>query len=327
MKRPNIALFGGGRMGKIHSNNIFIQEEAHLKYIVDQDTKTAHKLSKKFHCKVATQSQVFSDKSIDAIIITTPTTTHQEIILTACQYGKDVFCEKPLVSNLQQAKKIVKLVEKSKILFFTAFNRRFDPSFRQLKTQLDTGRIGDLLHLIIFSRDPAPPPLSYLKTSGGLVRDMMIHDLDLVLWIMEEEIEQISVIGSNFFENQFDEVGDIDHCCVMLKTVSGKVAQIINSRYSSYGYDQRIEVFGIEGKLAVGNQKTTDLELATKEGFQTDKAKNFFLERYQDAYKLEIKHFCQCVKERKQPLVSVRDGKNAIALAERIIEQIPQIKL
>lgn len=323
----NVALLGGGRMGQIHANNLFLLAGVHLKYIVEQDQKIAEQLSSKYHCKIANLQQVLTDKTIDAIVITTPTPTHLAIILEACKYQKHIFCEKPLASNLKQAEQITAQVEKSKILFFTAFNRRFDPSFSKLKSELDAGKIGKLVHLIIFSRDPAPAPISYTKIAGGLVRDMMIHDLDLVLWILNEEIEQINAIGSNFFDKEIEEVGDIDHCCVMLKSTSGKIAQIINSRYCSYGYDQRIEAFGHQGKLAIGNQRVTELELVTKTGSQKDRGKLFFLERYQQAYQLELEHFCTCVHKGKQPMTSARTGRNAIALAERIMEYIPQIRI
>jgi myo-inositol 2-dehydrogenase/D-chiro-inositol 1-dehydrogenase len=326
-RKLNIALFGAGRMGQIHSSNLFLSEAVHLKYIVEQDEKIAKKIAVKFHCKTASLKEVFADESIDAVFITTPTPTHLEIIKEACKHKKNVFCEKPLASNLVQAKQIVKEVEKSKILFLTAFNRRFDPSFYKLKQQLDAGKIGELLHLTIFSRDPAPAPISYTRVSGGLVRDMMIHDLDMALGLLGESITKISAIGSNFFDKEIEEVGDIDHCCVMLQSQSGKIAQIVNSRYCSYGYDQRIEAFGVKGKLAVDNQKTTELELATKAGFQTDRSKLFFLERYDSAYKLELEHFCECLQTGEQPMISARDGMQAIALAEKIMQQLPQIKI
>ena len=327
MKKLNFALFGMGRMGRIHANNLFLLKGVHLKYIVEQNQQVAQEYAKKFYCSVATPTEVFNDETINSIVITTPTQSHAQIILQACSYKKNIFCEKPIASSLQQAKTIAQEVEQSGIIFLTAFNRRFDPSFQKLKTELQAGKIGKLLHLLIISRDSELPPASYVANSGGLVLDMMIHDLDMALWILDEQVTQISAIGSNFFSEQIKNLGDIDSACVTLQTASGKIAQIINSRYSSYGYDQRIEAFGEKGKLLVGNQKTTELQLATNKGFHTDKTKLFFLERYQKAYYLEMQHFYDCVHKNKQPLISAQDGLQTLELAARVMKKIPQIKI
>lgn len=320
-------MFGSGRMGKIHAANILQSPDAQLKYIVDKDPIAAKTAASMFGCSVTNDTKVFKDNEVNAIIITSPTPSHLEIITEACHAHKHIFCEKPLASNSNQAAEVVKIVESSKVLFLTAFNRRFDPSISKLRQNIIDNKIGDLRHLLIISRDPEPPPLSYIKISGGLVRDMMIHDLDLSLWILDEEITEITAIGCNKVDPEISKIGDIDTAFVTLKTKSDKVVQIINSRASAYGYDQRIEAFGGSGALFVDNHKETQVRLATKEGISGDKYKFFFLERYQQAYKLELEHFFKSIHDNSQPLISARDGLNAILLADRVMEKLPQIKI
>ncbi len=253
---------------------------------------------------------------IDAILIGTPTDTHADLIEAGARAGKAVFCEKPVALASQRVERCIKIVEAAGTPLMIGFNRRFDPNFAALKQRIAKGAIGAVEIVTVVSRDPAPPPVSYIERSGGLYRDMMIHDFDIARFMLAEEPVEVTAYGSSLVDPAIGKAGDVDTAVVILKTASGKLAQISNSRRAAYGYDQRIEVHGSTGMARADNILETTVEIAGKGGFAKDPAQNFFLERYAEAYRLELAAFIAAVAKGKAPSPSGRDGLQAQRLAD-----------
>ena len=317
-----LAQFGAGRIGKIHAGNIQRSGRAALKYVVDVDRKAAKALAAATGASVADADKVFADGAVDAVLVCSSTDTHAPLVEAACRAGKAVFCEKPVDLDSARVRQVVKAVKKAGVPFFVAFNRRFDPSFATLHKALREGRIGKVEQVIITSRDPGPPPASYVKVSGGLFRDMMIHDLDMARWLLAEEPTEVYAVGSCLVDRAIGKLGDVDTAAVTLKTKSGAICQITNSRRAVYGYDQRIEVFGSGGMLRAGNRTETSLEISDGTGVTGDKPMFFFLERYAEAYRLELDHFLDCLEKGSKPLAGVEDGLRSLLLADAATESV-----
>ena len=307
---------GAGRIGKIHGHNIAATDGARLTAVADADPKAAAALAKATGAAVRGVDEIIKANDIDAIVICTPTDTHSDLIEKGVRAGKAVFCEKPVDLDSKRIEKCLKVVEAAKGTLMIGFNRRFDPNFGSLKARLDKKAIGNIEMLTIISRDPAPPPISYIQRSGGLYRDMMIHDFDLARFLLGEEPIEVHAIGSSLVDKGIGDAGDVDTAMVMMRTASGKLCQISNSRRAPYGYDQRFEVHGSTGLLRAGNVHETTVEVATKGGFTTDPAQYFFLERYAAAYRLEMAAFVKAVASGKQPSPSGHDGLMAQRLAD-----------
>ena len=309
-------LLGGGRIGKIHGGNIAASPDARLVAVADAIPAAAESLAEATGAGVRSVAEILKASDIDAILIGTPTDTHADLIEQAAKAGKAVFCEKPVDLDAKRIEACLKVVEAAGIPLMIGFNRRFDPNFAALKARLDAGAIGAVEMVTITSRDPAPPPVSYITRSGGLYRDMMIHDLDMARFLLGEEPVEIHALGSVKVDPEIGKAGDVDTAMVMLKTASGKLCQISNSRRATYGYDQRIEVHGAGGMLSAGNIHETTVELAGKGGFTRDPVQNFFLERYAGAYRAELAAFIAAVSSGKAPSPSGRDGLAAQRLAD-----------
>ena len=294
-------LLGGGRIGKIHGGNIAASPDARLVAVADAIPAAAESLAEATGAGVRSVAEILKASDIDAILIGTPTDTHADLIEQAAKAGKAVFCEKPVDLDAKRIEACLKVVEAAGIPLMIGFNRRFDPNFAALKARLDAGAIGAVEMVTIISRDPAPPPVSYITRSGGLYRDMMIHDLDMARFLLGEEPVEIHALGSVKVDPEIGKAGDVDTAMVMLKTASGKLCQISNSRRATYGYDQRIEVHGAGGMLSAGNIHETTVELAGKGGFTRDPVQNFFLERYAGAYRAELAAFIAAVSSGKAP--------------------------
>jgi myo-inositol 2-dehydrogenase/D-chiro-inositol 1-dehydrogenase len=211
-------------------------------------------------------------------------------------------------------------VRKAGVTMMIGFNRRFDTNFAAVHEGIRSGKIGKLETLIVTSRDPGPPPIGYIKVSGGLFRDMMIHDFDIVTWLLGEMPTEVYATASNLVDPEIGKAGDIDTAMVVLKTKSGCIAQISNSRRAVYGYDQRIEAFGSKGMLQAGNQVATTVSFSGEPGVVSEKPLHFFLERYDAAYRAELQHFIDCVLGKAKPATSIEDGRNALALAEAAVQ-------
>jgi len=241
--------------------------------------------------RVGSVEDIIAAKDVDAILIATPTPFHAEQIEAASNAGKAILCEKPVSLSVARIEQCLKTVEKNKTTLMIGFNRRFDPSFASLEKRLRAGAVGTIELATIISRDPAPPPASYVKSSGGIFRDMMIHDLDLARFLVGEEFVTVSALGAALVDKAIGEEGDCDTAAVQMQTASGKIAVITNSRRAAYGYDQRIEVHGSKGMLRAGNIHNTTVEVATAEGFNEDPILHFFTERYGQAYANEVLTF------------------------------------
>jgi len=307
-------LFGSGRIGKVHAANVVAHPDLTLARVVDADSSAAASLAKASGATVSKAEAVFADASIHGVIIATPTDTHLELIRRAHAKGLAVFCEKPVDLDLARARSAARELDSPRIL--VGFNRRFDPNFKTLKTQLAVKSVGSLESLQITSNDPGPPPLSYIKSSGGLFKDMTIHDFDMARFLAGEEFESVFAMGSCLVDPKIGEAGDIDTARVILKTASGRLCVIANSRRSGFGYDQRVEAFCSAGMIRADNMMETTVQTWSESGARADRFQNFFLERYAAAYRAEIGHFADIMAGRAQPLVSFADGVAALALAD-----------
>jgi myo-inositol 2-dehydrogenase / D-chiro-inositol 1-dehydrogenase len=325
------AVLGVGRIGSIHARNIGRDSTGFhtrngdilhrkLAYVSDVNTVAAEAIAAELGAKAVSLDEAIGAADVDAVVICTPTDTHAELIDRAAASGKAIFCEKPIDMDAARIRTSLEGVAKAGVPLMIGFNRRFDPSFAALKSRLDSGEIGDVELVTILSRDPAPPPVDYIKRSGGLFRDMMIHDLDMARFLLREEPVSVYATASALVDPAIGAAGDVDTAVCVLKTASGKIAQISNSRRAAYGYDQRIEVHGVRGMLAAGNRTATTVTAATAQGYATDPALPFFLERYAEAYRAEIDSFTNAIASRAAPSPSGEDGLKAQMLADAATE-------
>ena len=315
----NIALFGLGRIGQMHADNLLNHKNFNLKYIFDKDQKLTKKLSKKYNSTGIQNPKIaFKDQNIKCIFIASSTNTHLKFIEEAVVNKKVVFCEKPLDLDLNKINKCEKRISKYNPKIQIGFNRRYDPAHNSLNQNLLKGKIGKLEKIIITSRDPSPPPINYLKTSGGIFKDMMIHDFDLArFYAGKDEFESIFATGQRFLEKKLKKINDLDLATVVMKTKKGVQCIITNSRHCSFGYDQRIELFGSKGMIISDNQR--DLETVLYSKNSTDnrtQLKNFFIERYSEAYKIQLNDLVKICKKNSKPLANFDDGKKSLILAE-----------
>ncbi len=317
-----LAQFGAGRIGQIHARNVAATGAARVKYLVDVNTAAAAELAAAVGAEVGDADRVFTDPAVKAVIIASSTDTHADLIEAAAEAGKAIFCEKPIDLDLARTRSCLKAVKKSGVPLFVGFNRRFDPSFAGLRDSLAAGAIGKLENLTITSRDPAPPPADYVARSGGLFRDMTIHDFDMARWLLGAEPVRLYARGNVLVDPDIGRAGDIDSAVVVMETAGGVLCQIINSRRAAYGYDQRIEAFGETGLLLAGNRDARSLQNWSGRGIVAEKPLHFFLERYAEAYRAEMAHFLACLAGREQPRVKAEDGLRALKLAEAANESL-----
>lgn len=312
-----IGLLGAGRIGQIHARSAAAHKSATLVAVTDVDAKAAGVIAAETGASVAKGiPDIIADKTIDAVLICTPTDTHADLIAAAAKAGKAIFCEKPVDLSAERVRACLKVVADTKAKLMIGFNRRFDPSFATLQRRLAAGEVGKPEIVTILSRDPAPPPVSYIARSGGLFRDMMIHDLDMARFLLGEEPVEVSAMAACLVDPAIGQAGDIDTAVVTLKTASGRLCQISNSRRATYGYDQRIEVHGSGGLLRAHNVHPTTVEKATGVGFNSDPVLPFFLERYAAAYRAEMDAFVAGVTEGKPLAPTGEDGLKALLLAD-----------
>ncbi|MBZ0229316.1 MAG: inositol 2-dehydrogenase [Bauldia sp.] len=313
-------LLGAGRIGKLHGGNIAASPDARLVAVADVDENAAKNLAAATGAAATSADEIIADRDIDAILIATSTDTHADFIEKGARAGKAVLCEKPVSLDARRIEACLKVVDAAGTPLMIGFNRRFDPNFAALKKRLAAGAVGKVEMVTIISRDPGPPPVSYIRVSGGLYRDMMIHDFDLARFLLGEEPVEVHAVGSVLVDPEIGKAGDVDTAMVMLRTASGKLCQISNSRRATYGYDQRIEVHGSEGMIRAGNLHETTVEVATRTGFNADPIMNFFIERYTPAYRLELAAFIDAVNTGKAPSPSGHDGLMAQRLADAATE-------
>jgi myo-inositol 2-dehydrogenase/D-chiro-inositol 1-dehydrogenase len=314
--------FGAGRIGAIHAANIARHPDARLRMVVDVDPSAAEKLASRHGAAIATQASALADPSVDAVVIASSTDTHADLVEAAARAGKAVFCEKPLDLDRRRAEACLAVVAECGVPLMVGFNRRFDPHFARLERELRDGRIGRVELLSITSRDPSPPPIAYVRVSGGLFRDMMIHDFDMARWLLGEEPVQIFAAASVLTDPAIGEAGDVDTAVVTLRTGSGALCQISNSRRAVYGYDQRIEILGSKGALRADNVAESTVTFAGADGIVSDKPLPFFLERYAEAYRSELDHFVEALTRGTPPVPGGSDGVKALALADAALQSL-----
>ncbi|RQW64745.1 inositol 2-dehydrogenase [Vibrio viridaestus] len=319
-----VALLGAGRIAHVHATHITAHPDTELYSVSDMVESSAKELAGKYGAKVLSVQDAINSPDVDIVLVATSTDTHAEFTVMAAQAGKKaVFCEKPIDLDIERVKQCVADVKKTGVPCMIGFNRRFDPNHAHLNKSLRAGEIGDLEHLQICSRDPSPLPDDYLLASGGMFRDMTIHDFDMARFQLGEEPVLVSACGAALVKQSIKDAGDIDTGVVTLQTASGKIAVINNSRRSGYGYDQRIEAHGSKGCLSVQNVPTTTLVKITDEGgSQAQKPLHFFLERYVDAFKNQWAAFIDAINKGEQPPTSAEDGLKALLLAEAAIESM-----
>jgi myo-inositol 2-dehydrogenase/D-chiro-inositol 1-dehydrogenase len=313
----NLAVIGAGRIGKLHAENIATRiRRARLAAVADIILPAAQEIAARFNVPLATADyrQLLGDASIDAVVICSATDTHAQIIQEAAASGKHIFCEKPIDFDLRQIRHALEAVETSGVKLQVGFNRRFDPSFAKARELVAAGKIG-VPHIVrITSRDPAPPPLAYVRVSGGLLLDMTIHDFDMTRFLTGDEAVEIYATGDALIDPEIGRAGDVDTCIVTMRLSNGTLVTIDNSRRAVYGYDQRVEVFGSEGMVAVANRTPDSHVYLNAEGVLSAKPHSFFLERYQESYVAEMQAFADCVLDDRPPSVSGRDGLMSVVM-------------
>jgi len=311
------ALFGAGRIGRMHAENLVRRADARLLYVVDTKPDAARALAEPLGAKPADTDTALRDPNVDAVLIATSTGSHADLSIAAAKAGKAIFCEKPVDLTLARVQACIKAVNKARVPMFVGFNRRFDPSFRELKRRLDAGTVGRLEQVIITNRDPGLPEMRFLASSGGLFLDFTIHDFDMARWLLGEEPVEIFARGAVLVDPRVKSEGkDIDTAMVLLRTKSGRMASIMNSRRAVYGYDQRIEVFGEKGMLRAENLAPTTAERFGAEATCRDNPWPNFQTRYAAAYAAELTSFIASVQRRKPAEIPPEDSRRVLLLCE-----------
>ncbi|WP_415721837.1 inositol 2-dehydrogenase [Photobacterium ganghwense] len=318
----NIALFGAGRIGQVHAVNIADHKETQLYSVIDPFSQGTAALAEKYGAKQQSTEEALADPNVHGVLIASATDTHAELIELAAKAGKAIFCEKPVHLDIERVRSCLAIVEQYQVPLFVGFNRRYDPQFRKVREMLSAGSIGKAESLLITSRDPSPPPAEYVKVSGGMFRDMTIHDFDMARFIMGEDPVSIYAQGSNLVDPAIGQAGDIDTALIVMKFPSGAMATITNSRRSGYGYDQRIELHGEKGLLTAKNIHENAVEQWGEAGCVAAKPEHFFLQRYDAAYKAEWTHFVDVLAGRAQPECSGYDGELALLMADKALESL-----
>ncbi|WP_417480720.1 inositol 2-dehydrogenase, partial [Maricaulis maris] len=320
-----IAVLGAGRIGKIHAGNVAANPRARLIAVADPFAEACEPLAAKHGAEAMTDPMAaIARDDVDAVVIGTPTDTHIGLLMKAVELGKAVLCEKPIDLDMGKSAEAAAQVEKLNGRVMLAFNRRFDPTFAEVRRAIDAGQIGAVRQVVISSRDPGMPPEGYVKSSGGLFRDMTIHDLDMARWLLGEEPVTVTAMASRIVdEAMVEKYDDYDTAMVILQTASGKQAHINNCREAVYGYDQRIEVLGETGMLTHDNLRPTTMRLTTAE--MTDAHQpllNFFLERYTAAYRAEMDAFVTALADGTALPTTAQDGVQALRLAEAALQSV-----
>ncbi|MCG8308058.1 MAG: inositol 2-dehydrogenase [Cytophagales bacterium] len=316
-----IGIAGVGRIGKIHLENILQRfPDIDVTLVADPSEEAAAYVHEKNLNFSYNYEDIVGNKEVDAVIVCSPTNTHADFVIDAAKAGKHIFCEKPLDLSLGRVKEVLDMVHHSGVKLMLGFNRRFDPNFLKIKSMVSSGKIGDPQILKITSRDPGPPPISYVKVSGGLFMDMAIHDFDMARYIMNKEVAEVYAKGAVLVDKAIGDAGDIDSALTTLVFEDGTMANIDNSRKAVYGYDQRLEVFGAEGMLKADNNFPDNHQYYGTEGIHGSLPLNFFLERYTTSYLNEMDAFFKAIKNNAEMPVSGDDGLEAmkIALAAKI---------
>jgi myo-inositol 2-dehydrogenase/D-chiro-inositol 1-dehydrogenase len=317
------AVLGCGRIGRMHAQNLARHPSVELVSVFDVVASVAQEIAGQLGVRAAASvEEVLADASVEAVLIASPTDTHVPLLIAAVKAGKAVLCEKPIDLDMARVQSCWKEIAPFNPTVMIGFNRRFDPSFKAVRDRIAAGEIGKPELVLISSRDPGPPPISYVKVSGGLFRDMTIHDFDMARYLVGDIVE-VQATAGNLVDPAIREAGDVDTAMVTMRAASGALVHINNSRRCAYGYDQRIEAFGELGMLQAGNRTATTVEASNASHTGAgDVVLNFFIQRYQEAYAAEVEHFVACVREKKQPIAGFAEGVEALRLAEAALESL-----
>jgi myo-inositol 2-dehydrogenase / D-chiro-inositol 1-dehydrogenase len=317
-KTIRFGVIGAGRIGKIHAEDLATRiPGVEVVAIADPVIQSARELAERLHVAKATADyhELLNDPSIDAVAICSSTDTHAPIIIEAAAAGKQIFCEKPIHAQIDRIDAALAAVEKAGVKLQIGFNRRFDPNFRKVRQMVADGKVGEVHILRITSRDPAPPPIEYVKVSGGIFFDMTIHDFDMARYLSGSEVEEVYVAGGVRVDPLIGEAGDIDTAVITLKFKNGAIGTIDNSRKAVYGYDQRVEVFGSKGMVAAANNTPDSTIYASADGVLSAKPLYFFLERYAESFLAEMREFVQAVRNGTATPVTGADGRAPVLIA------------
>lgn len=322
-----IAVLGCGRIGVMHAANIAAHPRAALAGVYDIHAPAAEAVAAKTGAKVFQSAEaVFASTDVDAVLIATATDTHADLLELAVAAGKPVLCEKPIDLSLARVNACAAKIAGTSVPIQLGFVRRFDPGHSAVRKAIEAGDIGELHQVVITSRDPGLAPEAYLRVSGGILRDMTIHDLDMARFILGEEVTEVFATGSRLVDPALmEKLGDHDTVTVVLTTASGKQAIITNSRRATYGYDQRVEALGDKGMAISENRRPHEMTLHTLDF--TDRAEpllNFFIERYREGFDAEISEFVEAVVQKRAPSVGFEDGRLALVLAEAALKSITE---
>ncbi|MFT3973671.1 MAG: inositol 2-dehydrogenase [Amaricoccus sp.] len=318
------AVLGAGRIGKVHAGAIAANPGARIVAVADAMAPAAEALAAQAGAEVRTIDAIEAASDVDAVVICTPTDTHADLIERFARAGKAIFCEKPIDLDVARVKSCLAVVGETGAKLMVGFNRRFDPHFRAVRKAIEDGAVGDVEMVTIVSRDPGAPPVDYIKRSGGIFRDMTIHDFDMARWLLGEEPTVVAAFASNLVDSAIGKAGDFNSANVLLETPSGRQAVITNSRRATYGYDQRIEVLGSKGMVAAENQRDVSIEIANGAGFTRPPLLDFFMTRYTSAYAAEIATFVAGVTDGGAIAPTGEDGLKALALAEAAVRSVAE---
>lgn len=313
----HFGVIGAGRIGKLHAENLATRVPGvKVAAIADVNLKAAQDLADSLQIPAAEEDYhtLLSDPGIDAVVICSSTDTHAKIVVEAAEAGKHIFCEKPIDLGLDKIDSALEAVEKTGVKLQIGFNRRFDPNFRKARWMVAEGKIGTLHVLRITSRDPAPPPLSYISVSGGMFLDMTIHDFDMARYLTGSEVEEVYAVAGVMVDPAIGDAGDVDTAIITLRFANGAIGTIDNSRQAVYGYDQRVEVFGSKGMIQAHNNTPDQDVYFDAEGVHSAKPLYFFLERYRESYVVEMKEFAQSIQENTSPPVTGIDGRIPVVM-------------
>jgi len=328
-----IGIIGAGRIGKLHAEHLTYRiSDAEPVAIADIFESAANGVARSFGIPtvVTDHRRILDDSSIDAVLICSATDTHAPLIQEAAEAGKHIFCEKPIALELNKIDTALEAVDRAGVKLQVGFNRRFDANFAKIKAAITEGRIGEPHILRITSRDPEPPPLDYIRSSGGIFLDMAIHDFDMARFLMESEVSEVYAAGSVLIDSRFREANDVDTAITTLMFENGAIGTIDNSRRAAYGYDQRVEVFGSEGAIAVSNNSPDNHVLMTADGISSSKPLYFFLERYRDSFIAELQAFVDAVLDNTDTPVTGKDGLMPVKIglaAKRSLDENRPVKV
>ena len=317
-----LAILGAGRIGQVHAKAVASVPGAELVAVAEPFAEMAEQMRTQYGCDIREIDQIAASDDVDAVVICTPTDTHADLIEQLTAAGKAVFCEKPIDLNVERVRACLTSVEAAGGRLMLGFNRRFDPDFMAVKAAIDEGKIGEVEMINLTSRDPGPPPDDYISRSGGMFRDMMIHDFDVARWLLGEEVTSVYAAASVLTDAEIGKLGDFDSANVILTTASGKQCTITNSRRATYGYDQRIEVHGSGGSVSASNQHEANIEIADATGYHRPPLLNFFMTRYVAAYANEIAAFVQALSDGGAMPTTGTDGLKALELAEAAVKSV-----